>query len=110
MKQSSIKFEINLDSNNVPEKIQWDATDKPEEGFSETKAISIALWDHQQKNTLRIDLWTKDMPVEEMKKFYVDCIGGLSQSVLNSTGDEFMSNEMRLLCDKLVGHLRKQAS
>jgi gliding motility-associated protein GldC len=107
MKQSSIKFEIDLDSNNVPDAIRWDATDKPEEGFAETRAISIALWDQQQKNTLRIDLWTKDMPVEEMKRFYVDCIGGLSQSVLNSTGDEFMSNEMRLLCDRLVNHLRK---
>jgi gliding motility-associated protein GldC len=107
MKQSTIKFEIDLDDNNIPDGIRWEATDKPEEGFSETKAISIALWDQQQKNTLRIDLWTKDMPVDDMKRFYVECIGGLSQSVLNSTGDEFMSNEMRLLCDKLVNHLRK---
>jgi gliding motility-associated protein GldC len=107
MKQSTIKFEIELDNNNVPERIHWDATDKTEQGLSETKAISIALWDQQQKNTLRIDLWAKDMPVEEMKRFYVDCLGGLSQSVLNSTGDEFMSNEMRMLCDKLVSHLRQ---
>ena len=109
MKQSTIKFEVELDNNNVPQRIQWDATDKPEAGFSETKAISIALWDQQQKNTLRIDLWAKDMPVEEMKRFYVDCIGGLSQSVLNSTGDEFMSHEMQILCDKLVAHLRQSA-
>jgi gliding motility-associated protein GldC len=107
MKHSSIRFEIDLDNTNVPERIQWDATDKPESGLTETKAISIALWDAQQKNTLRIDLWAKDMPVEEMKRFYVECIGGLSQSVLNSTGDEYMSNEMRTLCDKLVEHLRK---
>lgn len=106
MKQSTVKFQIDLDGNNVPERIQWDATDKPEEGFSETKSISIALWDQRQKNTLRIDLWTKDMPVDEMKRFYVECIGGLSQSVLNSTGDEYMSNEMQLLCEKLVQHLR----
>jgi gliding motility-associated protein GldC len=107
MKHSSIRFEIDLDNTNVPEQIQWDATDKPESGLADTKAISIAIWDTQQKNTLRIDLWTKEMPVDEMKRFYVECIGGLSQSVLNSTGDEYMSNEMRLLCDKLVEHLRK---
>jgi len=107
MKQSTIKFEIDLDTNNVPEKILWDATDKPEAGASETKSICIALWDHEQKNTLRIDLWAKDMPVEDMKRFYVDCIGGLSQSVLSATGDEYMSNEMRQLCDKLVAHLKK---
>jgi gliding motility-associated protein GldC len=106
MKQSTIKFEIDLDSNNVPDKIQWDATDKPESGMSETKTISIALWDHEQKNTLRIDLWTKDMPVDDMKRFYVDCIGGLSQSVLSATGDEYMSGEMQQLCDRLVAHLK----
>ncbi len=107
MKHSTIKFEIELDNNNVPEKIRWDATDKQEAGLSETKTISIALWDQEQKNTLRIDLWTKDMPVDDMKRFYVDCIGGLSQSVLSATGDEYMSTEMRQLCDKLVAHLKK---
>ena len=107
MKQSNIKFEIELDNNNVPEKISWDATDKPEAGPSETRAISVALWDHEQNNTLRIDLWAKNMPVEDMKRFYVDCIGGLSQSVLSATGDEYMSTEMRQLCDKLVAHLKK---
>ncbi len=107
MKKSTIQFNIELDSNNVPEKIEWDATDKPESGLSETKAISINLWDHQQKNTMRIDLWAKDMPVEDMKRFYIDCVGGLSQSVLSSTGDEFIANEMNALCDRLAKHLQK---
>jgi len=46
------------------------------------------------------------MPVDEMKRFYIDCIGGLSQSVLNSTGDEFMAKEMAALCERLANHLR----
>lgn len=107
MKKSTIQFAIQLDSTNTPEKIEWDATDKPEEGFSETKAISIALWDHLQKNTMRIDLWTKDMPVDEMKRFYIDCIGGLSQSVLSSTGDERMAAEIDALCDRLAKYVRE---
>lgn len=107
MKKSEINFKIELDGNNVPEKILWDATDKPESGFSESKSISLALWDHEQKNTLRIDLWTKEMPVNEMKRFYIDCLGGLAQSVLTSTGDEAMSNEINQLCDKLAEQIRK---
>lgn len=105
MKKSTIQFHIALDDNNVPEKIEWDATDKPEEGLSESKSISLALWDHDHKSTLRIDLWSKDMPVEDMKRFYVDCIGGLSQSLLRSTGDEFMAQEMNALCEKLARHI-----
>jgi len=107
MKKSEINFTIELDENNVPEKIHWDATDKPEAGASESKAISLSLWDHQQKNTLRIDLWTKEMPVSEMRRFYLDCLGGLAQSVLTSTGDESMSNEISSLCEKLALHVRK---
>ncbi|MBL7874742.1 MAG: gliding motility protein GldC, partial [Cyclobacteriaceae bacterium] len=88
MKKSTINFSIELDSKNVPERILWDATDKPEDTPSETKSISVSLWDDKQKNTMRIDLWTKDMPVDEMKRFYIECVGGIAQSVLSSTGDE----------------------
>ena len=108
MKKSEINFVVELDQQNVPEKILWEASDKPESTLSETKAVSIALWDHLQKNTLRIDLWAKDMPVHEMKRFYIDCIGGLAQSILSSTGDEHMAGEMNALCDRLVAHLRKE--
>ena len=61
-------------------------------------------------NTLKIDLWTKDMKVDDMKRFYVDCIGGIGQSVLNSTGDEYISKEVNKLCDKLINHLKNNES
>jgi gliding motility-associated protein GldC len=105
MKKSHINFTVELDQNNFPDKILWDATEKPDANLSETKSISVALWDHKEKSTLRIDLWTKDMPVHEMKRFFIDCIGGLSQSMLTSTGDEFMASETNALCERLVQHL-----
>jgi len=108
MKKSSIEFSIQLDNNNIPERITWDATDKPADTPTETKSISISLWDSQQKNTMRIDLWTKDMPVDEMKRFYIENIGGIAQSVLTSTGDEKMANEINALCDRLVEMVRTQ--
>ena len=109
MKNSTIQFNISLDNNNVPDKIQWDANDKPDGGLTETKSISISVWDHEQKNTLRIDLWTKDMPVDDMKRFYIESIGGMAQSVLRATGDEFMAREMNALCDKLVEYVRRSS-
>ncbi len=110
MKTSTITFTVQLDANNVPDKIQWEATDNPDPALAETKSISLALWDHKQKNTLRIDLWTKDMPVEEMKRFYIDCLGGLAQSMLSATGDEVMAGETNALCERLVNHLREAGS
>ena len=109
MKKSEIKLVVELDSDQVPEKIMWDADEKDSPGLSETKSMSLSLWDHENKNTMRIDLWTKDMPVDEMKRFYIDCLGGLGQSILNSTGDEYMNQEINLLCDKLVDHIKNES-
>jgi gliding motility-associated protein GldC len=108
MKKSTIHFDVELDDKNIPTRIQWDATDKPEPGLTETKSISVSLWDHKTKNTLRIDLWSKDMPVEEMKRFHIDCIGGLAQSILSSTGDEYMAGEINQLCERMVNHLKEK--
>ncbi len=110
MKKSEINISVELDEQNIPEKIIWDADEKEQEGPSETKSMSLSLWDEKTKNTLRIDLWAKDMPVEDMKRFYIDCIGGMAQSVLNSTGDEYMSSELNAVCDKFVEHLKNEMS
>lgn len=110
MRKSEIHFTVELDDQNIPEKIQWEASEKDPQGPEETKSISLSLWDHNQKNTLRIDLWTKDMPLHEMKRFYIDCLGGLAQSVLNSTGDKYISDELNNLCERLVEHIRKEES
>ncbi|MDH5608031.1 MAG: gliding motility protein GldC [Cyclobacteriaceae bacterium] len=108
MRETKITFNVTLDDENIPEKIQWDADDKGMEGLLDTKSISVALWDDQKKNTLRIDLWTKDMTIDEMKRFYIDCLGGISQTLLSSTGDEFMSAEINSLCDRLVTHVKSE--
>lgn len=110
MRKTTINFTIELDENNMPDRIIWDATDKPDAAPADTKSISVSLWDQAQKNTLRIDLWTKDMPVDEMKRFFIDCLGGLGQTILSATGDEFMASETHNLCDRLVKHLNQQNS
>jgi len=107
VKKSEINVTVELDEQNIPEKIYWQASDQ-ENLPTETKSIAISLWDHQQKNTLRIDLWSKDMPVTEMKRFYVDTIGGMAQSILNATGDSFISQEMNTLCERLVEYLSNE--
>jgi gliding motility-associated protein GldC len=108
MSNSKIIFDVELDKDHVPEKITWSATDNPEgDEASETKAVSIALWDQKQKQSLRIDLWAKDMPVDEMKKFYIECLAGLGDSIKRSTGDEEMTLQIHELCDRLVEHIKQ---
>lgn len=108
MKKSEINFQIELDEANLPKVIQWDASDKEGEGMESTKSISLNVWDNLNHSTLRIDLWTDEMSVVEMKRFYIDILGGMAQTILNSTGDEYMSEEMKDLCDRLVKHVNEE--
>jgi gliding motility-associated protein GldC len=108
MKQSEIKFIVKLDDKNLPKAIQWDASDKEADGMETTKSISLNVWDNLNHSTLRIDLWTEDMSVAEMKRFYIDILGGMAQTILNSTGDDFMAEEMKELCDRLVKHVNEE--
>ena len=108
MKTSEIRFTITLDRNNVPERIHWEAADAPGGGQQETPAIALALWDDQHKSTLKIDLWTKEMPVGEMKRFMIETMGSLADTLENATDDLAMAGDVRELCEKLTKRLAEQ--
>ncbi len=106
MKNSKINFSISLDDKNVPDSIIWSATDKPVDGDENTDAIAISVWDNTQHSTLRMDLWTKEMNVDDMKRFTIDSIGGLATTIENATGDKIMADQIHELCRNLVKHVK----
>jgi gliding motility-associated protein GldC len=95
---SEIKFLVELDENRVPEKLFWTA---PEGGIelSESKAIMLNVWDHKTKESMRIDLWTKDMPVDEMKIFFHQTLVSMAETFKRATNDQKMSDTMLDFCD-----------
>ena len=56
-KTSDIILRVSLDENKVPEKIHWDATDNQVVG-KEATAMMLSVWDPNEENTMRVDLWT----------------------------------------------------
>ena len=79
-RSADISFRISLDEKNVPEKITWHATDSASQIPEETSAIMLSIWDAKQKESLRIDLWTKAMTQEEMDKFYFQTFSMMAES------------------------------
>lgn len=94
-KESEINFKIKLDDNQIPETIEWKAEGSEKDKTNLSKAIMLALWDQEENNTLRIDLWTKDMMVDEMKKFTCQNIITLADSFERSTGEAALAEEIR---------------
>ena len=97
-KKSEINIEVILDENRVPEELYWSAQDG-EIHKEEAKAMLLSMWDSKQQETLRIDLWTKDMPVDEMKKFFHQTLVAMSDTFNRATQDEKMTATMKDFCD-----------
>jgi gliding motility-associated protein GldC len=95
---SEIKFLVELDENRVPEKLTWSAQDGGVD-LEEAKAIMLNIWDSNAQEALRIDLWTKDMPVDEMKMFFHQTLVAMTDTFQRATGDEKMADTMKDFCD-----------
>jgi len=94
---SEINFKIKLDENNIPENIKWQAEDNNND-LEETKAVLISIWDSRKKETLKMDLWTKDMPLEEMKHFFHQTLLSMADTFQRATNDDKMSDTLRDFC------------
>ena len=70
MNKSTITIDVLTDENRVPDSISWSATDTSADNAQKAKAMMISFWDGAEKAALRIDLWTKDMMVDEMADFF----------------------------------------
>ena len=82
----------------MPEEISLTAKEGGIEQMA-SKAIMLSVWDHQDKDTLRMDLWTKDMPVDEMKQFFHQSLVSMADTFEKATNDEKMSATMRDFCE-----------
>jgi len=95
---SEIKLSIELDENRVPEKLSFTAPDGGVEN-QDSKAVMLSVWDANKQESLRIDLWTKDMPVDQMKVFFHQTLVSMSDSYMRATQDEKMALTMKDFSD-----------
>lgn len=95
---SKITINVSLDENKIPEEMTWSA---PDGGVNdqETKAVLLSVWDDKAQEALRIDLWTKTMPLDEMKVFFHQTLSAMADTYERATNDDKMSATMRDFCD-----------
>ena len=95
---SEITLRVGFDDNRVPERVSWSAQDGGIDN-EEAKAMLLSVWDSKNQESLKIDLWTKDMPVDEMKTFFHQTLVSLSETFMKATQDEKMTATMKDFCD-----------
>jgi len=97
MKQTKIQINIELNENHLAEKITWDAPDGDVENHP-AKAFFLSLWDGAAMSSMRVEMWQKDLFVDEMKQFIHQTMLSLSETYEKATGDAKLSNDMRDFC------------
>ena len=104
MKKTQISFNVELDENKIPEKITWSANDGGVNN-KDSKAVFLSIWDHESQETLKIDLWTKDMPVDQMNVFFHQSLVSMSDTFMRSTNNEKMTDAFKQFCDYFAKNL-----
>src|SRR5690606_5512271 len=91
---SEVLFTIELVENRIPENVLWTAKGSSVEN-EESKASMLSIGDSKAKERLRMDSWTKDMHVDEMKVFFHQTLVAMADTFHRASGDDKMSDTMK---------------
>ena len=93
--QSKITVDVTLDKNRVPESITWNATDNVAGSAQKAKGMILSFWDGAEKTALRVDLWTKEMMVDEMADFFYQTIMTMADTYDRATHQHELVDDMK---------------
>lgn len=102
-KSSELKFTVHMDENDVPMEIEWESSDNADSG--KCKAAFLSMWDAEEGNTMRIDLWTKQFLLAEMRHFFYQSLTTMTDTYERATDDKEVAEEIREFTNKLAEKL-----
>lgn len=95
VRKEVINIEVGLDDNHIPESIAWQSSDNPHgKEASPCKAMLLYLLEQNHLDTMRFEIWTKDMPVPEMNNFFFQTLKSLADTYFNSTKNNELASQM----------------
>jgi len=105
--KSNINIEVVLDNDKVPQEINWAATDSSADMMQKAKAMMVSFWDGADKSALRIDLWTKEMMVDEMADFYYQTMMGMADAFDRATHQQELVTSMKKFAKEFYAKFRE---
>lgn len=91
----TIKIDVTLDDQRIPLQISWSASQTSAEAMKKAKAIMLAFWDGTDRTALRMDLWTKEMMVDEMADFFYQTLITMADTFERATHEKELVADMK---------------
>jgi gliding motility-associated protein GldC len=108
MIQSTITVDVLLDNDKVPQQISWKASDSSADVVQKSKAMMLSFWDGADRSAMRIDLWTKEMMVDEMADFYYQTFMTMADTFNRATKNAELVNDMKNFAKDFYQKFRDQ--
>ncbi len=94
MAENKIEIDVITDENHIPTEINWTSQNEKIKGKS-AKAMTLVFWDDESASTMNMDLWTKEMSVEEMRHFICQSMMLLADTFERATNDKAHAEAVR---------------
>lgn len=82
---AEIKVTVNLDNENLPVSIEWQASEAKADGPAPVQSVMLSLWDSEKKTTAAIDLWTKETTIDDMNLHFYQVFHKMADTYLRAT-------------------------
>ncbi len=105
MKKAKINIECELDNYRIPKRIIWKATDNNNK-IESCKAMFLYFWDHKDKNAFNINLWTKDMTINEMKIFFYQILITMANTFEKATNEKNITEDLKDYCKHFIDKMK----
>jgi len=105
--KSTITIDVVLDKDKIPEQINWKASDNAD-AVQRSRAMMLAFWDGADKTAMRIDLWTKEMMVDEMADFFYQTMMTMADTFNRATHNAALVGDMKAFAKEFYNKFRDQ--
>ena len=90
-----LTVDVAMDENMIPEEIVGKSNDEKNASEETASAALIYFWHKTQNETFNLDLWTKEMSVEEMNKMMFQMIMTIANTYERATSEDQIALAMR---------------
>ncbi|MDD9999796.1 MAG: hypothetical protein OXQ89_18810 [Rhodospirillaceae bacterium] len=82
---AEIKLTVDLDQENVPVAIAWEASEAKSDGPTPCQSMMLSLWDADRRTMAAIDLWSRDTTVDDMNLFFYQAFHQMAETYQRAT-------------------------
>jgi gliding motility-associated protein GldC len=94
--KAAIEIRLGFDQERIPVHIEWLSDNNPQSKEPHAcKAMLLSFFERDSRETVKIDLWTKDMQVVEMDRFIFQTLRALADTYFRATKNAGLSADFQ---------------